>query len=215
LKRLSDTPTAQTKLRAALRNAYAAATAEERTPTANEITKTQIPYLDAILEEIVRMALTASGVARVALSDTVVLGHHIPKGTDVFMLWNGPDYFEKSFQIEDSVRSETSRSPKGRQVGSWDPATMKSFQPERWLATDDAGNEVYDPLAGPHLSFGLGPRGCYGKRLAYLELRMIIVMIIWNFELQMCPEALSDYEAVDRLTRQPRKCFVKLEKAGF
>jgi cytochrome P450 len=215
LKRLSDNPTVQKKLRDTLRNAYTAATTEKRTPTANEITKTHIPYLDATIEEIVRMALTAGGVARVALADTVVLGHHIPKGTDVFMLWNGPDYFEKPFQIEDSARSETSRSPKGRQVGSWDPATMKTFQPERWLTTDENGYETYDPLAGPHLSFGLGPRGCYGKRLAYLELRIIVVMIVWNFELQICPEALSDYEAIDRLTRQPRKCFVKLRKAGI
>jgi hypothetical protein len=150
------------------------------------------------------------------LVDTTVLGHAIPKGTDVFMLSNGPDFFSKPLPIDETRRSSTSRSSKSRPVGSWDPSTMNSFLPERWLVKDEGtGKEVFDALAGPHLGFGLGPRGCYGKRLAYLELRIIVVMVVWNFKLLRCPEDVSGYEAVDRLTRQPRQCFVRLQKAGY
>jgi len=93
LKQLADNPSAQQKLRTHLRASFPAAAAEKRAPTADEITKTHIPYLDASLEEIARTALTASGVIRIALTDTTVLGHAIPKGTDVFLMGNGPDFF--------------------------------------------------------------------------------------------------------------------------
>jgi Cytochrome P450 len=128
---------------------------------------------------------------------------------------NGPGYWSEGFEIPDSVRSETARSNKGRQVGSWDPKDLQKFKPERWLVKDEAGNEEYDAMAGPQLLFGLGPRGCFGKRLAYLEERLMLVMIFWTFELKKCPDELSGYTASDKLTRKPHQVFVKLEKARW
>jgi len=58
------------------------------------------------------------------------------------------------------------------------------------------------------LTFGLGPRGCYGRRLAYLELRLILMLVVWNFELQKCPVGLSSYASVDKLTHAPQQCYV-------
>jgi cytochrome P450 len=46
----------------------------------------------------------------------------------------------------------------------------------------EKGDE-FDPSAKPVLAFGLGLRGCFGKRLAYVEIRILITLIIWNFEL--------------------------------
>jgi cytochrome P450 len=51
LKTLSFAPQAQSTLRARLRAAYPAAVAEQRNPTAEEIIKGHIPYLDAMIEE--------------------------------------------------------------------------------------------------------------------------------------------------------------------
>jgi cytochrome P450 len=215
LKRLADNQSAQKTLRSELRKAYTAAAAERRNPTIEEITKSHIPYLDAVLEEIVRTALTTSGVIRNAVVDTTVLGHHIPKGTDIFLMGNGPDFFMAPFEVKEEQRSESARSSKGRKVGAWDRSNMRSFIPERWLTKDEEGKEVFDAMAGPLLTFGLGPRGCYGKRLAYLELRTLIVMIVWNFELQQCPEKLSSYAGLDKMTRQPQQCYVRLAEAAW
>ena len=88
---------------------------------------------------------------------------------------------------------------------------MGAFKPERWLAHDEKGGEIYDALAGPQLAFGLGPRGCFGKRLAYTQLRVMIVLIVWEFELKECPPELSGNKAVDTLTHHPQQCFVRLE----
>lgn len=73
-------------------------------PTVQEIVHSETPYLDATIEEFHRLGGTAPAIMRVALQvsdqgqyvqdrdadqcykDTQILGHHIPKGTDVFMV---------------------------------------------------------------------------------------------------------------------------------
>lgn len=216
MKHLGASQEAQSTLRSHLRAAYKAAADEHRNPTAQEITSTRIPYLDATLEEVVRTARVFPGVQRTATVDTTVLGHHIPKGTDIFLLQLGPDYFLPPFPISDSVRHESSLKA-NHQIGSWIPDAdeMNKFRPERWLAKDEGGHEVFNAQAGPHLAFGLGPRGCFGRRLAYLQMRIILVLIIWNFELLPCPAELSSFEAIDMMTTRPKQCYIRLAKAKW
>ena len=182
----------------------------------DEIIKIQIPYLDATIEEMSRTAVLFGASIRTATTDTIVLGHTIPKGTEVFLMSNGPGYFSSPFQVDDSKRSGSSLNAKN-QVGQWipDEEDMKAFRPERWLVKGEDGKEEFDPHAGPHLAFGLGPRGCFGRRLAYLQMRIILVMMIWNFELKETPAAVSGWEALTKLARHPRQCYVRLEKAKF
>jgi len=166
---------------------------------------------------VARTALLFNGSIRTSTVDTTIFGHRIPKGTEVFLMHNGPGYLSPPLPVDDSLRSESSLNAKN-QVGQWTPdeEEMKSFRPERWLVQNaETGKEEYDAQAGPHLAFGLGPRGCYGRRLAYLQMRIIIVMMIWNFELKETPAELSGWLAVTKLTRCPRQCYVRLEKAKF
>jgi len=200
----------QSKLRSELRSTFADIVAEKRGPTVHEITKTTIPYLDSVMEEIIRHSLTETGVVRTPLVDVQVLGYHIPKGTNIFLMGNGPSVLAPPFQIDESLRSPSARAAKNI-VGSWNPDDIGHFKPERWLIEED-GRMVFNAAAGPHLTFGLGPRACFGRRLAYLELRLVLVQIIWNFELQKCPKELSGYGAVDKLTHAPQQCYVKLRK---
>ncbi|KAJ5373106.1 cytochrome P450 [Penicillium concentricum] len=209
LKLLSDHQEIQKKLREALRSGFPAAIAERRQPTAEEISKARITYLDATQEEIIRKSMTASGVTRTAMVDTVVLGHHIPKGTNVFLMGNGPDFIEPPIgKIPEDRRSKSCQEANGR-IGSWDPADSNIFKPERWITKED-GKESFDSTSGPLLTFGLGPRGCFGRRMAYLELKIVLVLLLWNFELQSVPGTLSSYQAVDKLTHQPRQCYLRL-----
>lgn len=59
---------------------------------------------------------------------------------------------------------------------------------------------MFDPAAGPLLTFWLGVRRCFERRIAYLKLRLLLVLVVWEFELEMRLEGLSGYEAVDKLT---------------
>lgn len=209
LKFLTDNPHIQTKLRAELRSAHAEAAAERRAPSLKELISNKAPYLEAVWEETLR--LSAVSVTREATCDTTLLGHYIPKGTVVFLLSNGPSFYGPSLPIDDNKRSPSSRSAATRR---WDEAgDMRAFNPERWLEKDEKGTVEFNATAGPQLVFGLGTRGCFGKRLAYLEARIITTMLIWHFELLPVPESLGGYDATDGVTHRARNCYVRLRSA--
>lgn len=89
---------------------------------------------------------------------------------------------------------------------------MHLFNPDRWLKPDGNGGKVFDPKAGPILSFGLGHRGCFGKRLAYLEMRMVLTLLIWNFQFKKLDEPLNSHQMYDSITTKPKYCYVALEE---
>ncbi|KAI0126333.1 cytochrome P450 [Xylariales sp. AK1849] len=219
MKILADHPEPQAQLRSALQATFRAAVEMRRNPSIDEITGAHIPYLDATMEEILRCAGTVSAVDRQAQCDTEVLGHRIPKGTIVFCLSIGPSMLMPPLEVDESRRSESSQAAKieGKDR-AWDPDDIGVFKPERWLArasSDKKANDEcleFDSSAGPQLAFGLGTRGCFGKRLAYLELRILLTMIMWNFELLPCPKELSGYASIAGITTKPRQCYVRLRK---
>ncbi|KAK7736166.1 hypothetical protein SLS53_007194 [Cytospora paraplurivora] len=216
IKFLADNPAVQDKLRHALRSSFGAAS-----PTFEAIINTQIPYLDAVLEEILRRAGTTPIVDRVALVDTEILGHRVPKGTVVTFLSTGPSMWSPAFPIDEAQRSPTSRARSDKDK-FWDPHDIGAFKPERWLVskgkagapgTSDLEADIeFDGNAGPQLVFGLGPRGCFGKKLAYLQMRIMISLVVSNFELLRCPAYLSGYKGQMVGARKPTQCYVVLRE---
>lgn len=67
-----------------------------------------------------------------------------------------------------------------------------AFKPERW---DDESTPQF-------ASFGFGPRSCYGRRLAFLELRMLIVSIMQRYQLSLVPE--HPLEFVNKFGMRPK-----------
>lgn len=161
------------------------------------------------------MGGTAGVLTRTALADVVVLGKLVPKGTTVYMCLHGGGIMEPPFAIDDNLRSEAYRKSEGKRTGEWDPSCIRAFDPERWLVDDGSGTgrQVFDAQAGPHLTFGTGPRGCFGRRLAYLELRIALVLVVWRFGLVRVPDQYGGFEAMDQLTHSPVRCYVRLEEA--
>jgi hypothetical protein len=149
----------------------------------------------AVNEEILRHSLTEALVARTALVDVEILGHRVPKGSDIFIMGNGPSVFSPAFPTDESLRSPSARSAKDR-VGAWSDDDIAAFKPERWLVEEN-GKKIFNAAAGPLLTFGLG--------------RLILMLVVWNFELQKCPVGLSSYASVDKLTHAPQQCYVNLK----
>ncbi len=110
-------------------------------------------------------------VAREVITDTVLLGHWVPKGVTILINSGGPGFLSKSVRIDETKRSETARTK--HWGGVWDEDDMHLFNPDRWLRKDPNGAVVYDSRLGRSCPSALSPRGCFGKRLAYLELRMV------------------------------------------
>ncbi|KAJ5167590.1 cytochrome P450 monooxygenase [Penicillium canariense] len=145
---------AQTKLRHALEAAFPTAVAAARDPAIQEITGTNIPYLDATLEETLRCAVTAPAVDRVAVVDTELLGHWVPKGTVVTCFVTGPSMMSSGFDIDETWRSPTSQAAwKKGQVRAWDPADMGVFRPDRWIVHEKQGASLV-PRPGPSWPLG-------------------------------------------------------------
>ncbi|KAH8819269.1 cytochrome protein [Xylogone sp. PMI_703] len=58
------------------------------------------------------------------------------------------------------------------------------YIPERWLdgqtGFEDDRKEALQP-------FHVGPRNCLGRNLAYVEMRLLIALVLWHFDLELCP----------------------------
>ncbi|XP_044721526.1 cytochrome p450 domain-containing protein [Hirsutella rhossiliensis] len=214
-KYLTDIPQVQNKLRSVLHQTLSTAKAEKRLFTFEEIRHAKLPYLDAVIEEMLR--INAVPVTREALCDTTILGCPIQKGTQVFFMSNGPGFLSPSFPIDESKRSETSRSAKLN--ATWNETQdLTRFDPDRWLVRKNDGEGLladdvdFDGGAGPQLVFGAGPRTCWGRRLAYMEMRTAMAMLVWNFRLEKTPPALSAYAGLEGIARVPQQCYVRLSK---
>ncbi|EOD48095.1 putative cytochrome p450 protein [Neofusicoccum parvum UCRNP2] len=59
------------------------------------------------------------------------------------------------------------------------------FAPERWMETGDPRweGDRRDALQ----PFSFGPRNCIGRNLAYVEMRLILATILWNFDMEIVP----------------------------
>ncbi|KAF2719412.1 cytochrome P450 [Polychaeton citri CBS 116435] len=209
LKYLTTNTEAQRKLRAALRKAFPRAADAGIEPSAKELAKAHIPYLDAFIEETLRMGCTTPANSRTSTVDTEILGYHIPKGTDIFMLTTGPSYRMAPFKIENSRRSTSSVMSEDK-IGNWDKQDIGEFKPERWLVTRENGEVEFNLRAGPINTFGGGLRGCFGKKLAYVTLRLVFALIVWKFELEPTPPELSTYAGRDVLTHAPQQVYLRL-----
>lgn len=210
LKNVSAHQQVQERLRESLRMVFKTAATDGRLPSAAEIVSTNLPYLDAVIDESLRMESPLPIVLRSAMVDTTLLGFQIPKGTDIFIPAEGPGFKSPPLPVDLSLRSETSISL--YKTRAWDEADMASFVPERWLRRDETGKVSYDPQAGPFLAFSHGVRGCFGKRLAYVEMRMVLALLVWNFRFKKLEGELASNASRETMTNGPKFCYISLER---
>lgn len=164
------------------------------------------------MEETLRCASIATLIVRTSTCDTQILGYQIPKGTDIMMSLTGPSITEPALPIREMSRSLESQESKDK-VHAWQE-DVSQFKPERWLKlvknTDSEEEEVFDPRAGPSLAFSAGPRQCFGKKLAYMKLRVVMTLLIWSFEFQQLDQSLNGPDIIEKLVNLPKDCYVKL-----
>lgn len=93
-------------------------------------------------------------------------------------------------------------------------ASLADFDPERWLTTKASGELQHDPNAAPMQSFGAGIRGCFGKRLAYLNLRLFHAYVLWNCDPQPTSTA-NDFAGHDAMGHIPNTLEIRLAETGI
>jgi cytochrome P450 len=214
LKYLNLDPNLQHTIRTNMRDEYASAWANSRQPTLDEIVSIQVPYLEAFISEVLRCRPPISFLLKEALRNTDILGQRIPKGTQVFIPTSGPDLTQLKIPRVRGTFSSSHAKPREDGRDCWDN-NPEQFDPKRWLRKNIGTSAMeFDPNSGPLLTFGAGRRGCLGKRLAYLNLRITLTLIIWNFHFEVLPEESKNDPDLDLHTSlMPNTCYVRVRKA--
>jgi len=122
-----------------------------------------MPYLEACVQEAMRMKPVAPIMGAEAVSDVALNGVQVPAGTVVFVL------LRHAFALEVPL------------------ADGDTFRPERWLE-DGFGTGINDP-GRKLLPFGGGPRFCPGRYLAMCEIRTVLTMVLRHFSIEAAPDA--------------------------
>lgn len=207
---LGDYPEWQETIREELRAAFSAAVEEKRQPNADEINKSHLPNLDAFAEETLRLWPPFFQDKRDTICDTTLLGVPIPKGTEILIPTGGPGAALPAIPCPEELHSEECR--KKFNTPSWDPEDISTFRPDRWLVENENGQLGFNPRAGPTLAFGLGPRKCFGQRLAYMQIRNVMALLLWNFRFKKMDGKLASKDAQLVMSAVPKYCYVALEK---
>ncbi|QRV94337.1 cytochrome P450 family protein [Ceratobasidium sp. AG-Ba] len=146
----------------------------------------RVPVLEAVVAETLRCAMVGGAIGKYLAEDEVILGRHVPKGTGIIV----------------------ATGLMGMDESAWGP-DAKQWRPARWLRPDGS----FDPHAGPSgHPFGLGKRSCFGERLAIVKLKVFISVLSRAFRFQPVPEQVGSMHAVAVVSRQPKQCYVSLDK---
>lgn len=148
---LAENPNAEARLHEELR-----AVLNGRSPEPSDFAK--LPYLYALMHEVLRLYPPAYITARTSIEPTQIAGYDFPPGSTMLMsqwvMHRDPRFYD-------------------------DPDT---FRPERWL------EGLADRLpAGAYFPFGDGPRRCIGQGFAMLEATIVIATLAQRFQFRLVP----------------------------
>ncbi|KAK0455795.1 cytochrome P450 [Desarmillaria tabescens] len=145
-----------------------------------------LPYLDVVCREGLRLHPAGPRTDRIALEDDVLPLSQPLTTTDGNVVSSIAIKAGQVFQIP-SVVQNTDPNVWGEDAAE--------FKPERWLRPDGVPSTAQLP-SGPYgnvASFLDGPRSCIGWRLALLEFKIIICLMIRHFELTSTPHHVQSF----------------------
>jgi len=148
----------------------------------------QMPYLEACVQEAMRLKPVAPIMGAEAVRDVALDGVQVPAGVVAFMLLRHA--FALEVPLDDGA----------------------AFRPERWL--DPAMKRQLDDPARRMLPFGGGPRFCPGRYLAMSEIRTVMPMLVRSFSIHAVPDA-PPVEELFTLTMTPSALPVLLQPRGL
>lgn len=126
----------------------------------------QLPYVDAVVQETLRLYPPGWLLTRRAIEDDVIDGFRLKAGTDVFVcpytLHRHPEYWE-------------------------DP---EHFLPDRFVKGQSENRHRY-----AYIPFAMGPRRCVGEGFALTEMRLHFALLATRFKLRPVTDATPELEA--------------------
>lgn len=123
-------------------------------------------YLRAVIDESMRLSPPVGGILprEILPGGLEIDGIFFPEGTVVgvphYALHHNPSYFPSPF----------------------------TFNPSRWISDESSSSTTAEAVRTAHSAFcpfSIGPRGCIGKEIAYLELMTTLARVLWLFEMRL------------------------------
>lgn len=146
----------------------------DQIPTAADVTR--MPYLKAVIKEALRMYPVVSLNARIIAERNLSIGgYQFPKKTAFSFCHYAISHDENTFP--DSF----------------------AFKPERWLRDNPKRPNPFGSLP-----FGFGVRSCVGRRIAELEMYLLLFQLIRQFEIKPDP-TLGELKSINRSVLVPDK----------
>ncbi|KAG1742292.1 cytochrome P450 [Suillus paluster] len=164
-------------------------------PTYDQL-KANLPFLDAVVHEILRLHPPIPEFVRLATADDVIpLGEPVRtasgKMTDSISVAKGS-------LIRISVRAIN------RSFSIWGP-DAKEFKPDRWLTEEGISGKAKEVQGHRHLlTFSDGPRTCLGKEFALAEFKTVLSVLVKNFMFEMRDGPDTQLEIARGLLPRPR-----------
>lgn len=189
---LCEHPTAMRRLTAEVRGV-----APNESHVSFENTTNNMPYLNAVLRETHRLCPPlVNGPARVVGNQPVlVAGHMIPPGVRIVL--NSHFLTLKPADTLTQTAVGVTQFAANRSADNF--ARAQDFVPERWLSPEVAETYATAGDSWDHEEFAndrrdvarpfsAGGRDCLGQNLSWVEMRVILARMIWNFDMEVCRE---------------------------
>ncbi|KAG6852670.1 hypothetical protein C0991_010038 [Blastosporella zonata] len=138
----------------------------------------ELPYLDSIVHEVLRLHPPVSDTNRIAADDDI-----IPLSTPIVTA-SGEELssiiIKKGTPVTAPIRAIN------RSEAFWGPSA-KAFEPERWLeeSADSAGLKQFIQGHRNILTFSDGPRICLGRSFALAEFKAALSVLIRNYTFEL------------------------------
>lgn len=140
-----------------------------------------LPFLDAVIRETLRLYPSA-GFTKAPEQDLDLCGHSLPKGIEVF-------FFPYLTHRDEHLFTNAN-----------------SFEPQRWFQEPLKGSS---PERAGWIPFSLGARNCVGSRMALLELKAAVHVLLAHYKLTLPGDQASTPSIVLFFTLEPN--FVPME----
>ena len=140
----------------------------------------KLPYLNAVCSEVLRFHAPVPLTQRIAIRDTMIGGHAIPKGTSILIApW--ATNFDASL---------------------WGP-DADQFNPDRWIGEKRSKNGGAESNFA-NLTFLHGPRSCIGLGFAKAEFLVLLASIVGRFEFEYGSEKFRGDDIQTGIVARPK-----------